>query len=60
MRRCKFCGRRIWSWRIGWLVLSDRTIYFHPACWEEARGPLAHTDVQVDADGSVRFRPRGD
>lgn len=59
MRRCKFCGRRIWSWRIGWLVLSDRTIYFHPECWRKRRGPLGHVAGEVGPDGTVRFTPDG-
>jgi len=58
MRRCRICGRRIWSWRIGWLVLPRGTVYFHPACWR--RRALGRVVGEVGPDGTVRFRPGED
>jgi len=60
VKRCRICGRRIWSWRIGWLVQARETIYFHPECWRRRRDALRRTAGEVGPDGTVRFYPHGE
>jgi hypothetical protein len=53
MKRCVFCGRRLWPlpWaRIGWVIQEDgRWTPWHPACFRAATGGvtwLTLTEIQ--------------